>query len=63
MLFFWNNEIERDNITVWNSEIISFNFTEKSLWFIEKYRRKHDYFLLRGNNTFPLYEFQVASHL
>ena len=28
---FWNSEIESDNLTVWNSEIISFDFTEKSL--------------------------------
>ena len=28
---FWNSEIESDNLTVWNSEIITFDFTEKSL--------------------------------
>ena len=28
---FRNSEIENDNFTVWNSEIISFDFTEKSL--------------------------------
>ena len=28
---FRNNEIEIDNFTVWNSEIIIFDFTEKSL--------------------------------
>ena len=28
---FWNSEIESDYLTVWNSEIISFDFTEKSL--------------------------------
>ena len=37
---FWNIEIESDNFTVWNSEIIRFDFTEKSLLFIEKYKRK-----------------------
>ena len=26
-----NSEIESDNFTVWNSEIISFDFTQKSL--------------------------------
>ena len=29
--YFWNSEIESDNFTVWNSETISFDFTEKSL--------------------------------
>ena len=28
---FWNSEIKSDNFTVWNSGIISFDFTEKSL--------------------------------
>ena len=31
ILFFLNSEIESDNFTVWNSEIISFDFTETSL--------------------------------
>ena len=29
--YFWNSEIDSDNFTVWNSRIISFDFTEKSL--------------------------------
>ena len=29
--FFVNSEIESDNLTVWNSEINGFDFTEKSL--------------------------------
>ena len=32
---FQNSEILSDNFTVWNSKIISFDFTEKSLQFIE----------------------------
>ena len=37
--YFLNSEIESDNLTVWNSEIISFDFIEKSLYVIEKYKR------------------------
>ena len=29
--YFWNSETESDNFTVRNSEIISFDFTKKSL--------------------------------
>ena len=38
---FWNSEIESDNFTVGNSEIIGFDYTKKSLQFIEKYIKEN----------------------
>ena len=38
---FWNSEVKNENFTVWNSEIISFVYTEKYLQLIEQYKRKY----------------------